>query len=168
MSEEKTEAEAEGFSFSEDEKEFLAGQEWAICVATFYDDLAERLVGGAIDGFSQGGVTLASIQTYEVPGAFELPYAAKVCAGSGTFAGIACLGVVIRGETDHYDYVCSEAARGIMDVGLASGVPASFGVITCDPREQAEARAGGDKRDQGRHAAFAVMRAALNRRRVLG
>ena len=157
-----------GFKVSDEEKEFLGRKEWSICVATFYDDLAERLVGGAVEGFAEGGVTLASIQTYEVPGAFELPYAAKVCAGAGVFSGIACLGVVIRGETDHYDYVCSEAARGIMDVQLTSGVPCAFGVITCDTREQAEARAGGGKRDQGRHAAYAVMRSALNRRQVLG
>jgi 6,7-dimethyl-8-ribityllumazine synthase len=165
---ETNENQAEGAGYTAEEREFLARKEWAICVATFYDDLAERLVGGAIDGFSEGGVTLASIQTYEVPGAFELPYAARTCASAGVFAGVACLGVVIRGETDHYDYVCTEAARGIMDVNLTTGVPAAFGVITCDTREQAEARAGGDKRDQGRHAAHAVMRAALNRRKVLG
>ena len=157
-----------GLDVSDEEKEFLGRKEWAICVATFYVDLAESLIGGAVEGFAEGGVTLASIQTFEVPGAFELPYAAKVCAGSGAFAGIACLGVVIRGETDHYDYVCAETARGIMDVGLTSGVPASFGIITCDTREQAEARAGGGKRDQGRQAAYAVMRAALNREKILG
>ena len=160
--------EAQGFEVSEDEKEFLSRREWAICVATFYGDLAERLIGGAMEGFAEGGVSIASVQTYEVPGAFELPYAAKVCAGAGVFSGVACLGVVIRGETDHYEYVCSEAARGIMDVQLSSGVPCAFGVITCDTREQADARAGGDKRDQGRQAAYAVMRSALNRRRVLG
>jgi 6,7-dimethyl-8-ribityllumazine synthase len=165
--EEATE-EAEGFEASEEEKEFLGRKEWAICVATFYDDLAERLIGGAMEGFAEGGVTMASVQTYEMPGAFELPFAAKVCAGAGVFSGVACLGVVIRGETDHYDYVCSEAARGIMDVQLASGVPCAFGVITCDTREQAEARAGGGKRDQGRQAAYAVMRSALNRKKVLG
>jgi 6,7-dimethyl-8-ribityllumazine synthase len=164
LSDEKT----PGFDASQDDKDFLGRQEWAICVATFYEDLAQSLVSGAVEGFAEGGVTVASIQTYEVPGAFELPFTAKICAGAGVFAGIACLGVVIRGETDHYDYVCSETARGIMDVGLASGVPASFGVITCDTREQAEARAGGDKRDQGRQAAYAVMRAALNRRKILG
>src|SRR5690606_5129095 len=103
---------------------------------------------------------------YEVPGAFELPFAAKVCADSGRFAGIACLGVVIRGETDHYDFVCSEAARGIQDVQLATDVPCAFGVITCETREQAEARSGGGKRDQGRHAAYAIMRSALLMERV--
>ena len=158
----------EAFSVTEEEKVDLGRKEWAICVATFYDDLAERLIGGAIEGFAEGGITLASVQTYEVPGAFELPYAAKVCAGAGVYAGIACLGVVIRGETDHYNYVCAEAARGIQDVQLTSGVPCSFGVITCDTREQAEARAGGDKRDQGRQAAYAVMSSALVRKKVLG
>lgn len=154
--------------FSPEDQEHLGRQEWAICVADFYEDLAERLVGGAIEGFADGGVTLASIETFEVPGAFELPYAAKTCAGANRFAGVACLGVVIRGETDHYDYVCAETARGIQDVQLTSGVPCAFGVITCDTREQAEARAGGDERDQGRQAAEAVLRSALLRKRVLG
>ena len=99
------------------------------------------------------GSAPASVHTFEVPGAFELPLAAKLCAESGRFAGVACLGVVIRGETDHYDFVCGEAARGIQQVQLDTGVPCAFGVITCDTREQAEARAGGDKRDQGRNAA---------------
>ncbi len=79
---------------------------------------------------------------------------------TGDFAGVACLGVVIRGETDHYDFVCGEAARGIQDVQLETGVPCAFGVITCDNMEQALARAGGDKRDQGRNSAIAVMRMA--------
>ncbi len=113
-------------------------------------------------------MTLASIQTYEVPGAFELPYAAKVCAGAGVFSGIACLGVVIRGETDHYDYVCSEAARGIMDVQLTSGVPARSASSPATRASRPRRAPGGGKRDQGRHAAYAVMRSALNRRQVLG
>ena len=83
---------------------------------------------------------------------------------TGRFAGVACLGVVIRGETDHYDFVCAEAARGIQDVQLETGVPCAFGVITCDTMEQALARAGGDKRDQGRNAALTVARMALLKR----
>jgi len=75
---------------------------------------------------------------------------------------------VIRGETDHYDFVCGEAARGIQDVALSTGVPVAFGVITCDSREQAEARAGGDKRDQGRSAAIAVTRMHLMAARLAG
>jgi 6,7-dimethyl-8-ribityllumazine synthase len=138
----------------------LGELEFAVCVATFYEDLAERLVNGAVEAFGEEGVAPTSVHTYEVPGAFELPLGARWCAESGRFAGVACLGVVIRGETNHYDYVCAEAARGIQRVQLDTGVPCSFGVITCDTREQAEARAGGDKRDQGRNAAIAVMRMA--------
>ena len=134
--------------------------EFAICVATFYEDLAERLVNGATEAFAEHGVSPASVSNFEVPGAFELPFAAKLCAESGRFDGVACLGVVIRGETDHYDFVCGEAARGIQEVQLRTGVPCAFGVITCDTLEQAEARAGGDKRDQGRMAAEAVLRMA--------
>jgi 6,7-dimethyl-8-ribityllumazine synthase len=134
--------------------------EFAVVVATFYEDLADRLVNGATEGFAEHGVSPASVHTYEVPGAFELPLAAKWCAESGRFDGVACLGVVIRGETDHYEFVCAEAARGIADVQLRTGVPCAFGVVTADTREQAEARAGGDKRDQGRNAAEAVLRMA--------
>ncbi|CAN5427773.1 hypothetical protein BH10ACT11_BH10ACT11_17320 [soil metagenome] len=151
----------EGPEFSKDEKTALGRAEWAIVVATFYPDLAERLVGGAVEGFNDGGVSAASVHVYEVPGAFELAFAAKLCAESGRFAGVACLGVVIRGETDHYDFVCGEAAAGIQNTQLATGVPCAFGVITCETREQAEARAGGGKRDQGRHAAQAIMSSHL-------
>jgi 6,7-dimethyl-8-ribityllumazine synthase len=149
--------------FSATDRERLAASEFAICVATFYGQLAERLVNGAGEGFAEGGVSPASLHTYEVPGAFELPLAAKWCADSGRFVGIACVGAVIRGETDHYDYVCAEVARGIQDVGLSTGVPCGFGVLTCETMDQALARAGGEKRDQGRDAAIAVLRMALLR-----
>ena len=145
------------------EAEEVAGSgspEYAVVVATFYDDLAQRLVNGAIEAFAEHDISPASVHTFEVPGAFELPLAAKWAADSGRFDGVACLGVVIRGETDHYEFVSAEAARGIQDVALTTGVPCAFGVITCDTREQAEARAGGDKRDQGRNAALALLRMA--------
>jgi 6,7-dimethyl-8-ribityllumazine synthase len=130
---------------------------FAIVVARFYEDLAERLVGGARQAFDEAG---AAAETFDVPGAFELPLAASYAARSGSFAGVACLGAVIRGETDHYDYVCAETARGVMRVSLDTGVPCSFGVLTCETMEQALARSGGGKRDQGRHAAEAVLRLA--------
>ncbi len=151
----------EGFSGAE--REQLGAGEFAICVGTFYEEIAERLVNGAVEGFAAGGVSPASVHTYETPGAFEVPLAAQWCAESGRFAGIACLGAVIKGETDHYDYVCAEAARGVQQVQLETGVPCAFGVITCETIEHALARSGGDKRDQGRHAAVAVMRMALLR-----
>jgi len=156
----------EAASFSDSERERLGASEFGVCVATFYRGLAERLVNGAVEGFAAGGVAPTSVHTYEVPGAFELPVAAKWCADSGRFAGVACLGVVIRGETDHYDYVCAESARGIQQVQLSTGVPCAFGVITCETMDQALARSGGDKRDQGLTAANAVMRMALLRERL--
>jgi 6,7-dimethyl-8-ribityllumazine synthase len=131
---------------------------YAIAVARFYEDLAERLVHGAMGAFGEAGHD--QVEVIDVPGAYELPIAASYAAGSGRFAGVACLGAVIRGETDHYDFVCAEAARGIMDVTLRTGVPCAFGVLTCNTMEQALARSGGGKRDQGRHAAEAVMRMA--------
>jgi len=133
----------------------------AIAVARFYEDLAERLVAGAKAAFAQEGVH--EVQVFDVPGAFELPLAASYAAGTGRFAGVACLGAVIRGETDHYDFVCAEVARGVMRVQLDTGVPCAFGVLTCETMTQALARAGGDKRDQGRHAAEAVIRMAALR-----
>lgn len=158
----------EDSGFTSEERELLGRQEFAICVATFYRDLAGRLTDGAVEAFADGGVSPASVHTFEVPGAFELPLAAKWCAESERFAGIACLGAVIRGETDHYEHVAEQAARGIQDVTLATGVPCVFGVITCDTMEQALARAGGEKRDQGRVAARAVMRMALVKLAALG
>jgi 6,7-dimethyl-8-ribityllumazine synthase len=148
-------------SFTDEERQALAPLEFAVCVGRFYEELAERLLNGAAEGFAAGGVSEASVHTYEVPGAFELPLAAKLCAESGRFAAVACLGAVIRGETDHYDYVCAEAARGTAAVSLQTGVPCAFGVLTCETMEQALARSGGDERDQGRNAALTAMRMAL-------
>jgi 6,7-dimethyl-8-ribityllumazine synthase len=116
---------------------------YAVVVGRFYADLAERLLAGALASFAQAG------------------HAAR----SGRFDGVACLGAVIRGETDHYDFVCAETARGIMQVQLETGVPCAFGVLTCTTMEQALARAGGDKRDQGRHAAEAALAMAALRAR---
>jgi 6,7-dimethyl-8-ribityllumazine synthase len=147
--------------FIDEERDALSRAEFAVCVATFYEDIAERLLNGAAEGFELGGVSEASVHTYRVPGAFELPFAAKLCAESGRFAGVACLGVVIRGETSHYDHVCNEVASGVQRVQLASGVPCAFGVITAENMDQALARSGGDKRDQGRGAAVVAMRMAL-------
>jgi 6,7-dimethyl-8-ribityllumazine synthase len=137
---------------------------FAIAVGRFYEDLAERLVAGAQGAFAEAGAGEADV--FAVPGAFELPMAAKLCAESGRYAGVACLGAVIRGETDHYDWVCAEAARGIQDVQLRTGVPCAFGVLTVDTMEQALARSGGDKRDSGRHAAEAVLALARLREQL--
>jgi 6,7-dimethyl-8-ribityllumazine synthase len=147
--------------FSESEREALGRMEFAVCVATFYEDIAERLLNGAAMGFDLGGVSEASVHTYRVPGAFELPFAAKLCAETGRFSGIANLGVVIRGETSHYEHVCDGVALGTQKVQQETGVPVAFGVITAENMDQALARSGGDKRDQGRGAAVVAMRMAL-------
>jgi 6,7-dimethyl-8-ribityllumazine synthase len=161
-------AEAGGFleTFDAAERDVLEPLRFAVVVGRFYEDLAQRLTAGAVAGFELAGVRAGRIEHHSVPGAYELPFAAKVLAETDEFAGVACLGVVIRGETAHFDYVCAESARGIQDVGLRTGVPCAFGVITCDTMEQALARAGGDKRDQGRNAALTVARMALLRRRL--
>ena len=128
----------------------------ALCVARFYDELAQRLEQGARAGLEDGGV--AEIDVYDVPGAFELPLVAKYAVQSGRYAAVVCLGAVIRGETDHYDWVCGSAAQGITSVQLETGIPVGFGVLTVDTMDQALARVtGGDKRDSGRHAAEAVL-----------
>jgi 6,7-dimethyl-8-ribityllumazine synthase len=130
----------------------------ALCVARFYADLADKLEAGARAALSAAGPF--EIEVFEVPGAFELPLAAKYAARSGRFAAIVCLGAVIRGETDHHAYVGAEAARGIQDVQLETGVPCGFGVLTVDTMAQALERvSGGSKRDTGRNAAEAVLAA---------
>jgi 6,7-dimethyl-8-ribityllumazine synthase len=137
----------------------------ALCVARFYPELADRLEQGAREALAEAGIDQPD--RFEVPGAFELPLIASYAAKSGRYAAVVCLGAVIRGETDHYDYVCSETARGIQDVQLETGVPCGFGVLTVDTMDQALARvAGGSKRDTGRHAAEAAL-AALTVKRHL-
>jgi 6,7-dimethyl-8-ribityllumazine synthase len=130
----------------------------ALCVARFYTELADRLERGARAALDEAGVQVT--ESLSVPGAFELPLIAKYAAESGRFDAVVCLGAVIRGETDHYDYVCSGAAEGIMRVALDTGVPCGFGVLTVDTMEQALDRVvGGAKRDTGRHAVEAVLAA---------
>jgi 6,7-dimethyl-8-ribityllumazine synthase len=128
---------------------------YALVVARFYEELATKLVASATKVFEAAGAE--EIDVVYVPGAFELPLAALTLAETGRYDGIACLGAVIRGETSHYDYVCGEAARGIQDVMLRTGVPCGFGVLTVETMDQALARVGGGKRDQGEDAAIAVL-----------
>lgn len=132
---------------------------FAIVVGRFYSDLADQLVAGATRVFESAGAD--AVDVFDVPGAFDLPLAALMAAETGRYVGIACLGAVIRGETSHYDYVCSAAARGIQDVSLRTGVPCGFGVLTVEDMDQALARAGAGegerKRDTGVDAAEAVL-----------
>ncbi len=145
------------------EEGVAAGGHFAIVVGRFYEQLAQRLIAGATTAFEAEGATW---ETFDVPGAFELPLAAAYAARSGRFDGVACLGAVIRGQTDHYDYVCAEAARGIQDVSLRTQVPCALGVLTCETMDQALARTGGGTRDQGAHAAQAAIAMAALRRKL--
>jgi 6,7-dimethyl-8-ribityllumazine synthase len=142
--------------------ERTSGLRIALCVARFYAELAERLEQGARAQLAEAGIS--AVESFAVPGAFELPLIAKYAAESGRIDGVVCLGAVIRGETDHYDYVCGAASDGILRVSLDTGVPCGFGVLTVDTMAQALARvAGGEKRDTGRHAVDAVLAALAAR-----
>lgn len=128
----------------------------ALCVARFYAEFADALEQSAREALAEAGVT--EIDSFAVPGSFELPIICRYAAESGRYAAIVALGAVIRGETSHYEHVCAETARGIQDVQLSTGVPVGFGVLTVDSAEQARARVrGGSKRDSGRHAAQAAL-----------
>jgi 6,7-dimethyl-8-ribityllumazine synthase len=139
----------------------------ALCVGRFYTELADKLEAGARAALEEAGVS--DVDRFDVPGAFELPLIAKYAAESGRYTAVVCLGAVIRGETDHYDYVCGEAARGIQQVQLETGVPCGFGVLTVDTMEQALDRvAGGAKRDTGRSAAEAALASLAVREEMAG
>jgi 6,7-dimethyl-8-ribityllumazine synthase len=137
----------------------------ALCVARFYEELADKLEQGARAALKEAGV--GEVDSFEVPGAFELPLIASYAARSGRYGAVVCLGAVIRGETDHYAYVCGEAARGIQRVQLDTGIPCGFGVLTVDSIAQAHERvAGGSKRDTGRAAAEAALAALAVKERL--
>ena len=142
-------------------------QRVALCVARFYAELADRLESGARAALADAGI--AEVDRFDVPGAYALPPAAKYAAQSGRYAAVVCLGAVIRGETDHYEFVCREAARGIQQVQLDTGVPCGFGILTVDTMEQALDRvSGGAKRDTGRHAAEAALALLVVKRELTG
>jgi 6,7-dimethyl-8-ribityllumazine synthase len=135
----------------------------ALVVSTFYEELAERLEEGAREALGEAGIT--DVEKFEVPGAFELPLIARYVADTGRYAAIIALGAVIRGETDHYDYVCGEASRGLAQVQLLSGTPIGFGLLTVNDMDQALARVkGGNKRDSGAHAVEAALAALAIKR----
>ncbi|MDQ2679889.1 MAG: 6,7-dimethyl-8-ribityllumazine synthase [Candidatus Eremiobacteraeota bacterium] len=133
----------------------LSGKRFAIVVAQFYEQLADWLEDGAKRALHECGLADADIQVYRVPGCFELPLAASRLIASDNYDGVVALGVVIRGETPHFDYVAGECARGIMNVQLATGVPIGFGVLTTETLAQAEQRADPKRGDKGYEAAMA-------------
>lgn len=133
----------------------IGGKRVALIVARFYEDLAGQLEEGALRGLAACGVGVDDVTVYVVPGCFEIPLAAKLAFKRGFDACVA-LGVVIRGETPHFDYVAGECARGIMDVQLAAGKPIGFGILTTETRAQAEERADPARGDKGFEAAIAA------------
>jgi 6,7-dimethyl-8-ribityllumazine synthase len=137
-----------------------AGRRVAVVVARFNDEVTERLLEGALAALRGAGVRDEDVRVVRVPGAFELPFAAQRLAQSGAWDAVVALGAVIRGETGHYDYVCAAAQQGLLRVGLETGVPVSFGVLTCDTDAQAAERAGGAHGNKGADAALAALEMA--------
>jgi 6,7-dimethyl-8-ribityllumazine synthase len=133
------------------------GFRFAIVASRWNDSLVSRLVDGALEALKESSAEDKSIQTYRVPGSFELSLCALKAAESGKFDAVICLGVIIRGETPHFDFVATETARGINEVALKTGVPAMFGVITANTVEQATARAGVKQDNKGYEAAMAAV-----------
>ena len=132
----------------------------AIVVSRFNDFITERLLSGAKNCLLQHQTAEENIDIVWVPGAFELPIAAMNLAKSGKYQAVICLGVVIRGETTHYDYVCNEAAKGIANVGMQTGIPVMFGVVTTENTEQAISRAGGKSGNKGWDCAMGALEMA--------
>jgi 6,7-dimethyl-8-ribityllumazine synthase len=129
----------------------------AVLVAGFHRGIAERLVAGARSRLAESGLPEANLDEIWVPGAYELPLAAQTVAESGRYAAVIAVGAVVRGETPHFDFVCDAAASGLLRVSLDTGVPCTFGVLTCDTFAQAEARAGGEVGNKGEEAADAAV-----------
>lgn len=133
---------------------------FAIVASRFNERITERLVDGAQRAFASAKVPAEDVEVHWVPGSFELPQAAAHLAATGGYAGIVCVGCVIRGETPHFEHVAREAAAGIREVALATGVPTTFGLITALTEDQAWARAGGAVGNRGEEAAEAAIEMA--------
>lgn len=132
------------------------GRRFALVVARFYSELTDHLIDGARRGLRACGVPDEDVSLYEVPGSFELPLACRNLIDTDRFDALVALGVVVRGQTPHFEYVAGECARGIMDVQLATGVPIGFGVLTTETLAQAHERATPQGGDKGYHAALAA------------
>jgi 6,7-dimethyl-8-ribityllumazine synthase len=136
------------------------GRRFAVVVSRFNETVTSRLLEGALSALRRHGVSEDDVDVAQTPGAFEIPMAAERLARSEQFDAVVCLGAVIRGETAHFDYIAGECARGIRRVGMETGVPCIFGVLTTDTLEQAMERAGGTYGNKGWDAAIAAMEMA--------
>ena len=133
------------------------GMKVAIVAARFNEIIVNKLVGGAVDGLVRHGVQEENIDAARVPGAFEIPIIAQKLAQSNKYDAVICVGAVIRGDTTHYDYVCNEVSKGIAQVGLNTGVPTLFGVVTTENVEQAILRAGSKAGNKGYDCALSAI-----------
>jgi 6,7-dimethyl-8-ribityllumazine synthase len=138
---------------------------FALIVSRFNDEITRSLRDAAVRALAEAGAAQANVQVFDVPGAYEIPQAARAAAESGAFDAIVCLGCVIRGETPHFDYISSAVAHGITAAAGETGVPMAFGVLTTNTLDQAQARAGDNDENKGREAAAAAIEmAALYKR----
>lgn len=133
---------------------------FAIVVSRFNEFITAKLLSGAIDVFTRHGVSENAIDIFWSPGSFEIPLIAKKLADGGKYAAVVCLGAVIRGGTDHYQYIAAEAAKGVAGAAMSTGVPCIFGVLTCDTVEQAIERAGTKAGNKGADAAGSAIEMA--------
>ena len=133
------------------------GMKVGIIASRLNEIIVNKLLGGAVDGLVRHGVEEDNITAAWVPGAFEIPIAASRMARSGKYDAVICVGAVIRGDTTHYDYVCNEVAKGVAQVGLSTGVPVLFGVLTTENIEQAIARAGSKAGNKGYDCALSAI-----------
>ena len=141
------------------------GLRFGIVVSRFNDFITSNLLVGTLEGFKESGVDKADLKILKVPGAFEIPQAAKKLCSTGSIDAVVCLGAVIRGETSHFDYICAEVSRGIGQVGLEFNIPVLFGVLTTENLEQAIARSGSGSSNKGRETALAAVEmATLNKK----
>lgn len=136
-------------------QKILQDKKIAIVVGYFYQDIAEKLLIGAIDALKKYGINERNIDIFYVPGAFEIPFMCQEIANK--FDGIITLGVVIKGETPHFDYVCNQCANGILKISLEKKIPISFGVLTTNNMAQTLDRAGGEKGNKGYEATIAMV-----------
>jgi 6,7-dimethyl-8-ribityllumazine synthase len=145
----------------------------ALAASRFNERITERLLDGALRALGESGVRSEDVTVVVVPGAFELPFAARRLASSGRYDAVVCLGAVVRGDTPHFDYVAGEAARGIADAAEATGIPVLFGVLTTEDERQALDRSGGRLGNRGADAARAAVEMvqvarAIDRERTAG
>ena len=134
-----------------------AGRRIVVLASRFNEEITKKLVEGALEALLKHGVVFADIDVVWVPGAWELPLAARWLLNSERYDGLVAVGAVIRGETAHFDYIAAETSRGLAEVGMQSETPIGFGVLTCDTDDQAEARAGGKHGNKGWDAAVATL-----------